>query len=251
MKKEKTVRTYQRRTKSGKIVTVKQHTAKYDAADKMKGVAKKKGAGEELEAKKKVTKEVVADEGDLGFTAEEFKEWYNGTGSAADKKVAKALRAKLGRSGYRKFEDEAIDNYTPRGHSKMFKKLGSMGGSSASTKNNPTLKDSTVKKPASNSEKQVEDVLGFSLPKSWGRMAGGELRYNDTTSKGKPYMDKFVSRLEKSGWKKVSSHHGKNSERVWYVSPDSSHEFMYEYIGKAGSFKRFTSAFIRRKTKND
>lgn len=53
MKKEKTVRTYQRRTKSGKIVTVRQHTAKYDAAEALKEAAKKKGAGDELEALKK------------------------------------------------------------------------------------------------------------------------------------------------------------------------------------------------------
>lgn len=62
------------------------------------------------------------------FTAAEFKEWYRGTGSAADKKVAKALRAQLGRSGYRKFEDESINNYSSRGHLSMFKKVGSMGG---------------------------------------------------------------------------------------------------------------------------
>lgn len=52
MKKEKTIRTYQRRTKSGKVVTVKQHTAKYDAADRAKEMASKKGAGEELATKK-------------------------------------------------------------------------------------------------------------------------------------------------------------------------------------------------------
>lgn len=57
------------------------------------------------------------------FTAAEFKEWYRGTGSAADKKVAKALRAQLGRAGYRKFEDEAIDNYSSRGHLSMFKRV--------------------------------------------------------------------------------------------------------------------------------
>lgn len=66
------------------------------------------------------------------FTAAEFKEWYRGTGSAADKKVAKALRAQLGRSGYRKLEDEAIDNYTSRGHLSMFKRVS--GGSSAGAK---------------------------------------------------------------------------------------------------------------------
>ena len=51
MKKEKQVKSYQRRTKSGKVVTVKAHTAKYDAAEKAKEAAKKKGAGKELEDK--------------------------------------------------------------------------------------------------------------------------------------------------------------------------------------------------------
>lgn len=286
MKKEKQVKSYQRRTKSGKVVTVKAHTAKYDAAEKAKEAAKKKGAGKELEDKfgkkkmpdpnlsmevanedektqrsglsfleKKLTskesrlkelknshsamkrsdpkklalakkiqklqsdiietksavasqRKVVTDlntskskkrsEGEgasmvehngkqyfvnfktgkvetssgkpissngaiakavlskhkesrvtpkdkkpmvqttkssakpassgPAFTASEFKEWYHGTGSASDKKVAKALRAQLGRSGYRKFEDEAINNYSSRGHLSMFKKVGSMGG---------------------------------------------------------------------------------------------------------------------------
>lgn len=260
MKKEKKVRTYQRRTKSGKTVTVKAHTAKYDAAEKAKEMAQKKGAGKELEERRKqpVQLEIPFEEGDekkvldeikekeksekkdttttkkrpigtgtngpekkatsrkpsvekqlaeqkgvqkvgtydgykiyqgkgkrlyfydsdikwlvpiasLGpksaaevkelvkskeskatkgttaepsvkakvapkksesksttdkpFTAVEFKEWYHGTGSAADKKVAKALRAQLGSAGYRKLENEAVDNYSSRGHLAMFKKL--------------------------------------------------------------------------------------------------------------------------------
>lgn len=53
MQKEKTVKSYQRKTKSGKVVTVKQHTAKYNAADMAKEALKKKhGAGKELEIKK-------------------------------------------------------------------------------------------------------------------------------------------------------------------------------------------------------
>lgn len=203
MKKEKQVRSYKRRTKSGKTVTVKAHTAKYEAADeKAKEVSKKPGAGKELEerkkkpvqlespfgkeeekkvldevkettkkesskkpAEKKTTKKVrPVGSGTNGptpkrkseakvtkttaskpatsepaFTASEFKEWYRGTGSAADKKVAKALRAQLGRSGYRKFEDEAIDNYTSRGHLSMFKRVSggsSVGGVKASLKGN-------------------------------------------------------------------------------------------------------------------
>jgi hypothetical protein len=52
MKKEKTIRTYQRKIKSGKITTVKSHTAKYDAAAEVaKKAARKKGAGGELQAK--------------------------------------------------------------------------------------------------------------------------------------------------------------------------------------------------------
>lgn len=234
MKKEKQVRSYKRRTKSGKIITVKAHTAKYEAADeKAKKSSKKEGAGKELEERKKkpvqleipfdkeeekkvleevketaksekptakkTTKKVrpvgggtvgpepkkkksstgstnddqavtPADKDSLSkarkggymptkgkslesgvsttkkttkttpksttsepaFTAAEFKEWYRGTGSAADKKVAKALRAQLGRSGYRKFEDEAIDNYTSHGHLSMFKRVVGSGGQSSS-----------------------------------------------------------------------------------------------------------------------
>lgn len=220
MKKEKQVKSYQRRTKSGKVVTVKAHTAKYDAAEKAKEAAKKKGAGKELEdkfGKKKmpdpnlsmneyldelkkgkskrsegegasmvehngkqyfvnfktgkvetssgkpissngaIAKAVLSKHKESrvtpkdkkpmvqttkssakpassgpAFTASEFKEWYHGTGSAADKKVAKALRAQLGRSGYRKLEDEAIDNYSSRGHLSMFKRI-SGGTDKAST----------------------------------------------------------------------------------------------------------------------
>lgn len=176
MKKEKKIRTYQRRTKSGKLVTVKAHTAKYDAAEHARELAKRKGAGDELEERKKKSsaqlelpfakedestteevKETTAETtkrkakakepktsepkpkaksktkeakptSEPAFTAAEFKEWYRGTGSAADKRVAKALRAQLGRSGYKKLEDEAIDSYSARGHLSMFKRVSSEGG---------------------------------------------------------------------------------------------------------------------------
>lgn len=52
MKKEKTIKTYQRKTKSGKITTVKSHAAKYDAAAEVaKKAARKKGAGGELKTR--------------------------------------------------------------------------------------------------------------------------------------------------------------------------------------------------------
>lgn len=54
MKKEKQVKSYSRKTKSGKMVTVKAHTAKYDSAEDIaKEILKKKGAGSELEARMK------------------------------------------------------------------------------------------------------------------------------------------------------------------------------------------------------
>lgn len=53
MKKEKKIKTYTRKTKSGRVATVKAHTAKYDAADMAKEALKKaKGAGKEFEGKR-------------------------------------------------------------------------------------------------------------------------------------------------------------------------------------------------------
>lgn len=53
MQKEKKIRTYTRKTKTGKTVTVKAHTAKYDAAEEArKAFAAKRGAGEEVTQRK-------------------------------------------------------------------------------------------------------------------------------------------------------------------------------------------------------
>lgn len=223
MKKEKKVKSYQRRTKSGKTITVRAHTASYEAAEKAKEAAKKKGAGDEITERKKKNWELPMDEflkkikeersekkldeetdksrksedkkpkksekktekktpnkkrtvgtetngpepkkktttkktvakketSEPAFTKDEFKEWYRGTGSAADKKVAKALRKQLGRSGYRKFEDEAIDNYTSRGHLSMFKRV--------SGENSPSSKAKSV----SASSKTISKVKADKLP---------------------------------------------------------------------------------------
>ena len=302
MKKEKQVRSYKRRTKSGKTVTVKAHTAKYEAADeKAKEVSKKPGAGKELEERKKKpvqleipfdkeeekkvldevkgeekksskkssekpaekktskkvrpvgsgtngptpkepkgkkytvngkdfyvrrtsgtafsvvdadgkkakaadrkavmamamasdktkksvesqiaknkkdrtrtkmeslgyvkptekyressgvprTRKISAKSSEPAFTAAEFKEWYRGTGSAADKKVAKALRAQLGRAGYRKLEDEAIDGYSARGHLSMFKRVS--GGSATERAKNTSVYKAHEKVDAAARKKQ-------------------------------------------------------------------------------------------------
>lgn len=262
MKKEKKVRTYQRRTKSGKTITVRAHTASYEAADKAKEAAKKKGAGDEFSSKvkkgdewklpmnefldklkeerakkredeepkkvedekpkkksekksekktpaKKATKKRTvgtgtngpepkkkattkktaanADTSEPAFTRDEFKEWYRGTGSAADKKVAKALRKQLGRSGYRKFEDEAIDNYTSRGHLSMFKRVSGEGKSSTSTLG---TKSSKAKK-------------GFTTVAA----------YKDSIRKDK---DKYNT-LKESGWKTK-----RKNGNYYLISPDGS-----------------------------
>lgn len=141
MKKEKTIRTYQRRTKTGKVVTVKQHTAKYDAAEALKEAAKKKGAGDELEALKKKKpvaqkEEVKSPYEEYGFTKDEFKEWYEGTGSKADKKVEKALKKAMGAKAYNALSDKAADEYKKGGAHRFFTKgLEEMKAStSASTK---------------------------------------------------------------------------------------------------------------------
>lgn len=160
MKAEKKVRTYTRKSKTGKTVVVKAHTAKYEAAKEKT----KKGAGKEFEDRKKNSiVEKPEPEFEAPFTKEEFKEWYEGTGSTADKKVAKALRKQLGRSGYRKFEDEAIDNYTPRGHSKMFKRFSNelKGSSSKDTKASSAPKEpAAVAKHLASYQKELDRMQG-------------------------------------------------------------------------------------------
>lgn len=184
MKKEKTVKSHTRKTKSGKVVVVRQHKAKYDASEKEK-LLKKKGAGEELENIRLSKEETPLVE--LPFTADEFKEWYQGTGSATDKKVAKALRSMLGRSGYRKLEDDAIDNYTPRGYNKMFKKL-----SMDNTPKKETAKVSTT---------PTKTVSVDAAPKvSWKHTSGksqeldfhGQANYSGITSSGVKLSKKFT-----------------------------------------------------------
>ena len=145
MKKEKQVKTYTRRTKSGKTVIVKAHTAKYDASDKRE-TAKRKGAGDELAKRKSVTEEPA-------FTADDYKAWYHWDAEDDPKnksalKVEKALIKQMGRKAYNKYFDELTDNYSARGHLSAFKKLG--------MPNKPVKKEtpkvSPRKEPVENSE---------------------------------------------------------------------------------------------------
>lgn len=147
MKKEKKVRTYQRRTKSGKLVTVRQHTAKYDAAEAMKEMAKKKGAGGELESKKK-SKPGTND--DMDFSQADFKAWYhwdqeNDPKNPAALKVEKALKAKMGAKGYRKFFNDMSDSYSARGHLKAYKECSACGDKGES-KSKTSKSETSLKK---------------------------------------------------------------------------------------------------------
>lgn len=143
MKKEKTVKTHTRKTKSGKTVTVKQHTAKYDAAEQAKEIVKKAGAGAELEKVKKAKMQEDPYK-DFDFTAEEFAEWYEGTGSKADKKVEKALRKALGRKAYDELNDAAAESYKKGGADRFFTKEVSVA--KPMTQETPAPKEPKTKK---------------------------------------------------------------------------------------------------------
>ena len=122
MKKEKIIKTHTRRTKSGKTVTVRQHRAKYDAAEEAKQLAKKIGAGKEFEGKKGKLQDIEA------LTPDEYKAWYHWDAAGDPKNktalaVEKKLRAKMGRSGYNKYFDEMTNSYSSRGHLKAYKAL--------------------------------------------------------------------------------------------------------------------------------
>ena len=119
MQKEKSVRTYQRKSKSGKIVTVRSYKAKYDAAEEArKEMAKRAGAGDELKKKKSAAPV------DLGFTADEFKIWANDLDEKEAKRIDKILVKKYGEKAVQKLADE-INAGNSRTHKAVFARLSS------------------------------------------------------------------------------------------------------------------------------
>lgn len=156
MKKEKKIKAHTRRTKSGKTITVKAHTAKYDAAEELKKAAKKKGAGDELASLKTPNSYEQH-----GFTKEEFAEWYEGTGSEADKKVSKALRKAMGSKAYNDLSDSAADSYKAGGADSFFKKgikkMQAVTNSSAKSGGNEVSSD-LVKKYAHHEDISVKEA---------------------------------------------------------------------------------------------
>lgn len=134
MKKEKQIKSYTRRTKSGKTVTVRAHSAKYDAADDLaKSLLKKKGSGKEFElAVDKLVNE-MADSGRLivPVSKEEFRAWYHEPDSIAGKAAGKKLRSVLGSKEYKKLDETASSGYSTKGHSKLYDTLDGIINSEA------------------------------------------------------------------------------------------------------------------------
>ena len=119
MQKEKSVRTYQRKSKNGKVVTVRSYKAKYDAAEEArKEMAKRAGAGDELKKKKS------AAPADLGFTADEFKIWANDLDEKEAKRIDKILVKKYGEKAVQKLADE-INAGNSRTYKAVFARLSS------------------------------------------------------------------------------------------------------------------------------
>lgn len=120
MKKEKIVRAHTRKTKSGKVTQVKQHTAKYDAASMAKEALKKVGSGEELKTRKELSKIPVS----LG----DFKVWYNWNKDNDPEnetalKVENTLIKALGKKEYNKFHKEANNTWTKNGHKRSYESM--------------------------------------------------------------------------------------------------------------------------------
>lgn len=133
MKKEKSVRTYQRKSKNGKVVTVHSYKAKYDAAEEArKEMAKRAGAGDELKKKKSVAP------ADLGFTADEFKIWANDLDVEEAKRIDKILVKKYGEKAVQKLADE-INAGNSRTHKAVFARL--LGGKPKESKKDRVVDD--------------------------------------------------------------------------------------------------------------
>ena len=161
MQKQKKVRAYTRKLKSGKTIVVKAHTAKYDASDKTKSIKESVGAGEELS---KVKTSVSIDPEKWGFTKDEFSEWYEGTGSKEDKKVARLLKKKLGAKEYNKLSDLAATNYKKGGSTSFFRK--NLFGHSKSDEKPKTSKSPKIKKSITPKVRSEKEDISVDKPKS-------------------------------------------------------------------------------------
>ena len=213
MQKEKSVKSYTRRTKSGKTVVVHAYKAKYDAAEEIrKALAKKEGAGKELANRKKQVEQPIPDN-KLGFSAEEFKAWYHwdmvdDPKNKAALKVEKALKKSMGVKAYNKFLDDMTDGYSARGHNKAFKGLESSLSSqkketSKGQKGEPSKKTGNTDKPTSAKETKVQKIGKVTFGK------GSNLRLetwdDDPKMKGAATVYYKGGTIDEAGYKKIEA----------------------------------------------
>ena len=211
MQKEKSVKSYTRRTKSGKTVVVHAYKAKYDAAEEIrKALAKKEGAGKELANRKKQVEQPIPDN-KLGFSAEEFKAWYHwdmvdDPKNKAALKVEKALKKSMGVKAYNKFLDDMTDGYSARGHNKAFKGLESSlssQGKETSTKGKTSANHVTDEDGRKHSTKR--NSLGIS-PAEWAAYNSGGVGIKGMSDKEVKAAIKHVeSTLKKNLGSKVKA----------------------------------------------
>lgn len=197
MKKEKQIKSYTRRTKSGKTVTVRAHSAKYDAADDLvKSLLKKKGSGKEFEHAvdtKGVDKLIneMADSGRLTIpvSKEEFRAWYHEPDSIAGKAAGKKLRSVLGSKEYKKLDETASSGYSTKGHSKLYGTLDGIINSEANVSKRLDARGKSGKsaKPA---EKATSEVgRKKETPVRQKRNANKDILY----SRGENTGDRFIT----------------------------------------------------------
>lgn len=233
MQKEKQVKSYTRRTKSGKTVVVHAYKAKYDAAEEMKkALAKKSGAGKEL-----IKKQQAATDAPLGFSAEEFKQWYHwdlvdDPKNKAALKVEKALKKSMGTKVYKKFFDEVTDGYSARGHNKALKSLESSLStpkketSTKGQKGEPSKKTGDTSKPTSAKEMKVQKRAEASAPKS---VKSIESKLAEMTHLAGNDAKQAVKLLKEAGYrrKKVTYTANDGNREDWaLISPDGHRVYM-------------------------
>ena len=179
MKKEKQVRTYQRKTKSGKVVVVRAHKAKYDAAEDLKkSITKKNGSGLEMESLKN-----EGAENPFGVETDDFKEWYAFNDWDLPKRewpdtvrrVDKSLVSGMGKKSYDEFCAKVDESWTARGYRRALKELSSFTnthkGSPKPTMARPTLSNSEKAKRI----KVVVDEISARGNKSYSKEEGEAL----------------------------------------------------------------------------
>ena len=193
MKKETNVKAHTRRTKSGKTVTVKAHTQKYDAAEEaQKALKKKKGAGKELESRRN------------DVSIDDFQIWWNWDGehtkeNSAAIKVERALIKKLGDKAYKKFYSDVADSWTKNGYKKSFESLSTMGNSKVRVDNKK------VSNKSGYSSEDLESWKSFTKVQRSSMKRDGEVSNPSMLEKHKSGYDKIERLIGKSGLGSISS----------------------------------------------